>query len=431
MKISGVELSIIFSKKYRKVVDGFPMTVSGKMRKVAIWGKSIKIFMMDKHTKLLIIGAGPFGLSMSAYAKHLGIDHIIAGKPMEFWKMNMPEKMFLRSTCDWHLDVTNEYTIDKFLEIRSGTCKDVEPLSLEFYLAYAQWFVEQNQLNVLPVYIKELDYIGDHSYKAITDDGTVIFAQYVVVAIGLKYFKHLPPEIINRLPAESYSHTCDLVNMESMRDKRVLIIGGRQSAFEWAALLQEAGAEQVHISHRHNCPAFKTSDWSWVNLLFENVENDPAWFRKLSQEEKDALVKSLWAEGRLKVEPWLEKRIRKKNVQIWSTTQIVSCTQFANNEMEIMLDNGKAIIVDKIIFATGYKVDIRNVPFFAAGNILSRLAIQNNFPVLDEYFQTNLPGLYITSMPASQDFGPFFGFTIAARTSAKLIGKALTKSCNT
>ncbi len=121
----------------------------------------------------------------------------------------------------------------------------------------------------------------------------------------------------------------------------------------------------------------------------------------------------------------------KKNVQIWSTTQIVFCTQFANNELEVILDNGKAIIVDKIIFATGYKVDIRYVPFFAAGNILSGLAIQNNFPVLDEYFQTNLPGLYITSMPASQDFGPFFGFTIGARTSAKLIGKALTKSKNT
>jgi hypothetical protein len=34
--------------------------------------------------------------------------------------------------------------------------------------------------------------------------------------------------------------------------------------------------------------------------------------------------------------------------------------------------------------------------------------------------------LYITSMAANQDFGPFFGFTIATRTSAKLIGAAIT-----
>jgi hypothetical protein len=65
------------------------------------------------------------------------------------------------------------------------------------------------------------------------------------------------------------------------------------------------------------------------------------------------------------------------------------------------------------------------VPFLNKGNILSKLAIQNNFPVLDEHLHTNLPGLFITSMSASQDFGPFFGFTIAVRTSAKLIGEAL------
>jgi hypothetical protein len=31
-------------------------------------------------------------------------------------------------------------------------------------------------------------------------------------------------------------------------------------------------------------------------------------------------------------------------------------------------------------------------------------------------------------MAAGQDFGPFFGFTIAVRTSAKLIGKCIMES---
>jgi hypothetical protein len=53
------------------------------------------------------------------------------------------------------------------------------------------------------------------------------------------------------------------------------------------------------------------------------------------------------------------------------------------------------------------------------------LAVRNGFPVLDEHFQTSIPGLYITSMAAAQDFGPFWGFTIAVRTSARLIGEAL------
>ena len=69
---------------------------------------------------------------------------------------------------------------------------------------------------------------------------------------------------------------------------------------------------------------------------------------------------------------------------------------------------------------------IEQVPFLARGNILDRLATRNGSPILDEHFQTNVPGLFITSMPAAQDFGPFFGFTVSVRTSAALIGQAIT-----
>ena len=52
-----------------------------------------KALPMKKETDLLIIGAGPFGLAMAAHARHLGIDHLMVGKPMEFWQVNMPEGM--------------------------------------------------------------------------------------------------------------------------------------------------------------------------------------------------------------------------------------------------------------------------------------------------------------------------------------------------
>ena len=41
---------------------------------------------MAKATDLLIIGAGPFCLSLAAYAQHLGIEYQILGKPMGFWE---------------------------------------------------------------------------------------------------------------------------------------------------------------------------------------------------------------------------------------------------------------------------------------------------------------------------------------------------------
>lgn len=74
---------------------------------------------------------------------------------------------------------------------------------------------------------------------------------------------------------------------------------------------------------------------------------------------------------------------------------------------------------------TGYKVDFGQVPFLQGSKILNRLNVRDGFPELDEHFQSNVHGLFITSMPAVQQFGPFFAFTIAVRTSARLIGRAI------
>jgi len=382
---------------------------------------------LEAKTDLLIIGAGPYGLAMASHARHLGVDHIVVGKPMEFWKANMPRGMFLRSASDWPLDPEGVHTIEKFLQTQSLIPANVEPLSLQFYLGYAGWFQERKRIEAVPVLVRRLDYVedADHRFRATMEDGRIIIAHHVVIAVGFKYFKHLPSEFIERLPVGRYSHTCDLVDFGGLRGKRCLILGGRQSAFEWAALLNEAGAAAVDVSHRHDSPAFKAADWSWVNPLVDAMVGDPGWFRRLSQEDKDAVSHRLWAEGRLKVEPWLEPRVMKRTITLWPKTQLVAVDERANHELTVRLNNGGALTVDAIILATGYKVKIDQVPFLARGNILTTLATRNGFPVLDEHFQTNIPRLFMTSMAATQDFGPFFAFTVAARTSAELIGQAI------
>src|SRR5215212_1380238 len=216
--------------------------------------------MANHETDLLIIGAGPFGLAIAAQASHLGIERIVAGKPMEFWRTNMPQGMYLRSACDWHLDPVNIHTIEKFLESRGQTTRDVEPLSLEFYLAYAEWFQRQKRITTLPSYIRELNH--DTRFDATTIDGDTIHARNVAIAPGFRHFANVPEELKARLPAGRYSHTSEFNDFSSAANTRYLIIGGRQSAFEWAALLLEAGAGAVCVSHRHDTPAFTPSDWS-------------------------------------------------------------------------------------------------------------------------------------------------------------------------
>ena len=73
----------------------------------------------------------------------------------------------------------------------------------------------------------------------------------MVLSLGFAWLKQYPPELMKILPVGSYTHTCDIVDFEFLRAKRVLVVGGRQSAFEWAALMREKGADEVYVTHRH------------------------------------------------------------------------------------------------------------------------------------------------------------------------------------
>lgn len=371
---------------------------------------------------LLVIGAGPFGLSLAAHAKALGLSVTVVGKPMGFWQDHMPRGMFLRSACDWHLDADGTHTIEAFLAARGQAPAEVEPLSRDVYLDYAEWFRQQKDIEPHPGMVRALERTAN-GFIATLDNISFIEARNVAVAVGFGNFANQPIELARMLPPSRWSHTLNPKDLARFRDKRLLIVGGRQSAFEWAAILADEGAAQVHLSHRHDSPAFAPSDWSWVNPLVDAMADDPGWFRRLPKEEQEALGKRLWIEGRSKVEPWLERRVMRPGVSLWPRTNLVSSAE-TEDGLAVALDNGETLVVDHVILATGYRVRMQRVPFLA--DLQHQLVVEDGFPVLDEHFQTSVPGLYITSMPATRDFGPFFAFTIAARTSARLIGQALT-----
>ena len=45
------------------------------------------------HTGLLVIGAGPYGLATAAAARAAGIEPLVVGEPMEFWRRSMPSQV--------------------------------------------------------------------------------------------------------------------------------------------------------------------------------------------------------------------------------------------------------------------------------------------------------------------------------------------------
>ena len=186
---------------------------------------------MAKHLPLLIIGAGPYGLAMAAYARHKNIEYMALGKTMDFWKSNMPTGMYLRSGCDWHYDPFNRDTIERYLESKHLKPVEVEPLALDCYLSYVAWFVKQKGVEILPAWVQQLNYIHDTSpfFEAVLQGGKTLTARNVVLALGFRYFKHVPEPYSALFPPGRFAHTCDLVDLAPLRGKRVLIIGGAKA----------------------------------------------------------------------------------------------------------------------------------------------------------------------------------------------------------
>jgi FAD-dependent urate hydroxylase len=267
---------------------------------------------------------------------------------------------------------------------------------------------------------------ADHRFLITFEDGEQLTADAVVAAPGLASFPVIPEWVKQSLPDRRWSHTSRLVDFHRLAGARVLIVGGRQSAFESAALLAESGAAAVHVVHRHDPPAFETSHWGFVDELMDKTIRIAGWFRRLPSADRDAIARRFWEEGRLKLEPWLTPRLRDDIVQRWARTSIVACNALADGQIAVRLSTGQRLLVDHVVLATGYQPNLANINYLAG--VLDRVEVIDGFPVLDEHFQTSVPGLFMTGFVATRDFGPFFGFVRGCPAAATIIVEALREN---
>jgi cation diffusion facilitator CzcD-associated flavoprotein CzcO len=370
---------------------------------------------MDQ-VELLVIGAGPYGLSVAALARERGIGCAVLGRPMGFWRENMPEGMFLRSGPDWHLDGAAVHTLQGYLEEQGIGPGEADPIPVGVFLDYAGWFQRAKGIEVREEFAGTLVKAGG-GFEAALRSGERIRADAVVAAPGIRHYASVPGWAPS-LPPGLAAHTCDLVRFDDMAGARVLIIGGRQSAYEWAALIREHGAARIDIVHRHDIPRFERVSWKFIDAHVEQTLAVRGYWRNLPKSAQDAVARRFWEVGRLTLEYWLTPRLAWDGIHRWPGTEVVRATP-AGDEVRVLLSNGTGLAVDRVVFGSGYRADLAKVPYLAG--VLKHVKVSNGFPVLDEAFQTSLDGLYITGFSATQDFGPFFGFVKGAPAAATLI----------
>jgi cation diffusion facilitator CzcD-associated flavoprotein CzcO len=199
---------------------------------------------MAGSVDVVVIGAGPYGLSLAAHLRSSGIDFRIFGEPMGAWKQNMPQGMLLKS-YPWATniyDTESSYTVKHFSEERGLPYSDcLMALSRETFVSYAEAF----QSRFVPPVERKMLVSAESEAGAISarfDDGEIVRARRMVLAVGFAAFKYFPT-IVERLPSDLVSHSADYGPLEGLAGKRVAVIGSGSSATDLSALLHEQGTE--------------------------------------------------------------------------------------------------------------------------------------------------------------------------------------------
>ncbi len=102
---------------------------------------------MDK-CDVVIVGAGPYGLSAAAHLRQLkGLDIRLFGEPMSFWERYMPQGMLLRSPwAGSHIaDPENGLTLDAYCKL-NGNHGLKYPLPVTDFINYGHWFHQQTAM---------------------------------------------------------------------------------------------------------------------------------------------------------------------------------------------------------------------------------------------------------------------------------------------
>jgi cation diffusion facilitator CzcD-associated flavoprotein CzcO len=365
---------------------------------------------------VVIVGAGPYGLSAATYLQRVrGLDVRLLGEPMSFWECHMPKAMNLRSPwAGSHIaDPANRLTLDVYRRV-NGNGGFEYPIPVTDFIQYGRWIHQQigsaDRRKVLRVEL------APGAFQLELEDGEALRARRVVVAAGIQPFAHRPA-VFEGLPPSLVTHTSEHHDFGRFRDKDVLVIGNGQSAFEAAVFLQEAGARVQLFGRSPELQWVPRIGWTrrkairWmlygrgeigsagISLLIQH----PNLFRRLPRRLQDRWAP--WA-VRPAVAVWLKPR--RNGLPILLGRYPVGA-RVEGERLRVRFDDGSERVADHVVLGTGYRIDVRRYPFFSPG-VLERIDIVDGHPRLDEGFETSLPGLHMVGAPAAWTFGPLMKF---------------------
>jgi cation diffusion facilitator CzcD-associated flavoprotein CzcO/predicted ATP-grasp superfamily ATP-dependent carboligase len=387
-------------------------------------------------TDVAVVGAGPYGLSISAHLSGRGVRHEIFGEPMDTWSSHMPEGMCLKSEgfASNLSDPDGECTLARFCAEHAHEYGDVGvPVPLDTFERYGRAFQERYVPGLRRQMVQVVRTTAG-GFELELSTGERLRARRVVVANGVQGYAHLAPAL-RELPADAVVHSYDQRDPARWQGRRVAVVGAGQSALDGAVLLHDRGAEVTvlvrgaEIAWNPDPVLGPRSPWARVRYPRSGLGEG---LRMRVYASHPLVVHAAPARHRLRVAYtvlgpagawWLRPRFEGHVEALLGRTVQDAATEGEEVRLRLQGPAGEEeLTVSRVLAGTGYRVDLGKLPFLEP-SLRTRVATAAGTPVLDRSFQSSVPGLHFVGYAAAGSFGPVMRFVYGAAFAARRLAQ--------
>ncbi len=406
--------------------------------------------------KVVVVGAGPYALSLAAHLRARGVEHQVVGRCMDAWLRHMPEAMVLKSEA-FASDLFAPgagYRLEEYCRERGLAYEPIGyPVPRRVFAAYGREFQRRFVPELREEHVARIEraVAGDASgvrpgarsggasgagFRVTTESGWSVVAERVVLAVGLHPFPYIPAAMRGLSAA---SHSFDHGDVSGFAGRRVMVWGAGASAINLAIDLKDHGAEVEVVARAgrivfHDAPVVRRGlrervrnprsalGLGWRSWLAAEL---PGVFRRLPVELRHRVVARHlgpapnWTtraefEGRIPARLGLEvERMAEgeNGVEVWCRA--------ATGERQVLR-------YDHVIAATGFRPMVERMTMLEPG-LAGSLATEMGAVKLDGNFESSERGLYFVGLAAANTFGPLFRFACGAKYASRRLSRHLAR----
>ncbi|MEU0002851.1 NAD(P)-binding domain-containing protein [Streptomyces sp. NPDC006314] len=386
---------------------------------------------------LLVVGAGPYGLSIASHAAAAGLNLRLFGRPMASWRDHMPRGMFLKSE-PWASNLSDPYgrwRLDVYCAQHGLTARHAEPIPVEAFASYGLWFARHAVPEVDERMVARVA-SGPGGFTAVTEDGEVVHARTVALAVGVMPFVEVPQALRGLHPA-LVTHSSDHSDLDRFRGRDVTVIGGGQAALETAALLAEQGT-RVRVLARADGLRWNDVPPPWERPWWQSVRSPhsglgPGW-RNWFYAERPGLFRHLPEPTRARIAAtalgpagawWVRDRVEGAVELLPGHEVTAACAVPGGVRLDIVSRTGapRTLETEHVIAATGFRARCDRLGLLSDELRGSLAALPDGSPAVGRDFESSQPGLFLAGLVTASGFGPAMRFVQGATfTASTLVG---------